>query len=356
MDARIPFGDGGLVVYGLGATGERIVRALLSKGVVISALADARRAGDTICGLPVIGPADLASRDWRDRDCLIGLHNHYVPLPDVASFLEGVGFRRVLGLAGLSGRVDMAGVAGGYWLDFGFSYTAHRSEIEAVSGLLADVQSRRLLEQIIAYRSSGDFAECPVPDRDDEYTPADLPRYREPLRLIDCGAYDGAAIRLFLRAGYRIEHVLAFEPDPANHAALRARIGGDIRATLLPMAAWSSLRSLRFAAGESMASGVADTGEIVVQAAAVDDVAANWAPTLVKMDVEGGEIEALRGMEQTIRAYKPDLCLSLYHTPRHLFEIPLLVASWGLGYRFYLRVHEENTFGVVLYALQTRGA
>jgi len=159
-----------------------------------------------------------------------------------------------------------------------------------------------------------------------------------------------------VQAGYQIEHVLAFEPDPANYAALRAEIGEDMRATLLPMAAWSCVSTLRFSATQSMASGVADCGELLVQAAPVDDVAVDWGPTLVKMDVEGAELEALRGMEQTIRAYRPDLCLSLYHTPRHLFEIPLLVASWGLGYRFYLRVHEENTFGVVLYALQDRGA
>jgi FkbM family methyltransferase len=356
MDDSLPFGGRRLVVYGLGATGERVVRALVERGVRIDALIDARRGGEVLCGAPVVSPSALSGGHWRDADCLVALHNHYVPLADVLALLTRVGFRRILGLAGLSRVIDASGLAGGYWLDFGFSYGAHRNELEAVSAVLADDESRHLLKQVVSYRTTGDLAACPSPSGDDEYTPLGLPRFREPVRLIDCGAYDGAALRRFVQAGYRIEHVLAFEPDPANYAALRAGIGPDMRATLLPMAAWSSVSTLRFAARESMASGVTESGELFVQAAPVDEVAVNWAPTLVKMDVEGAELEALRGMEQTIRAHRPDLCLSLYHTPRHLFEIPLLVASWGLGYRFYLRVHEENTFGVVLYALQDRRA
>lgn len=356
MHDASPFGGRRFLVYGLGAAGERVVRALVARGVRLDALVDARRGGEVFCGVPVLAPTALNDGDWGDADCLVALHNHYVPLADVAALLTLAGFRRVVGLAGLAHAVDTAGLAGGYWLEFDFSYRDCHGELESFSELLADDESRRLLQQVVSYRSSGDLALCPAPSREDEYTPVGLPRYREPVRLIDCGAYDGAAIRRFAQAGYRIEHVLAFEPDPANYAALRARIGTDMRATLLPMAAWSTVRTLRFSTTQSMASGVAEGGGLMVQAADVDDVAANWAPTLVKMDVEGAEMEALRGMEQTIRAHRPDLCLSLYHTPRHLFEIPLLVASWDLGYRFHLRVHEENTFGVVLYALQDRSA
>lgn len=91
---------------------------------------------------------------------------------------------------------------------------------------------------------------------------------------------------------------------------------------------------------------------MTVQCAAVDDLLRGEPVNLVKMDVEGAEVETLRGMERLIRIQRPNLLLSAYHTPGHLHEIAELVASWQLGYRFHLRVHEYNTFGIVLYCLR----
>ena len=70
---------------------------------------------------------------------------------------------------------------------------------------------------------------------------------------------------------------------------------------------------------------------------------------MIKYDVEGAEIEALKGSKETIIKHLPNLAVSLYHKPEHLFKIPLLIKSWNLNYRFYLRLHEYNTYGLVLY-------
>lgn len=186
----------------------------------------------------------------------------------------------------------------------------------------------------------------------DEYTPADLPRYSAPLRLIDCGAYTGVAIEKFLRAGYAIERVAAFEPDLTNFEKLVTKAWPIEQCTLLPLGTWSSHSQLRFSSNGSMGSSLSTEGDTVIQCVKLDDVLHGFAPNLIKMDVEGAEIETLKGMRNIIEKYKPNLCLSAYHTPQHLFEIPLLIKSWNLGYKFYLRVHEYNTFGVVVYCLQ----
>jgi hypothetical protein len=57
-------------------------------------------------------------------------------------------------------------------------------------------------------------------------------------------------------------------------------------------------------------------------------------------------------MEKTISKHRPNLCISVYHKPDDIINIPKLIKSWNLDYQFYLRVHEYNTFGVVLYCLQ----
>ena len=74
-----------------------------------------------------------------------------------------------------------------------------------------------------------------------------MPRYAEPLRLIDCGAFTGVAIQKFLTAGYAIDSAIAFEPDPASFATLAARNFPISRRLNLPLGTWSSTIQLRFA-------------------------------------------------------------------------------------------------------------
>jgi len=64
------------------------------------------------------------------------------------------------------------------------------------------------------------------------------------------------------------------------------------------------------------------------------------------MDIEGAELDALRGAEQTLRAFKPRLAISLYHNKTDLTEIPEYLNALDLGYEFYLdhfTIHNEET-------------
>ncbi len=73
--------------------------------------------------------------------------------------------------------------------------------------------------------------------------------------------------------------------------------------------------------------------------------------TAIKMDVEGGEMSALKGAEAVLRAEKPDLYISLlYHSFDDVFAIPRYIDSLGLGYAFYLGQHSLLPMETVLYA------
>ncbi len=55
---------------------------------------------------------------------------------------------------------------------------------------------------------------------------------------------------------------------------------------------------------------------------------------LIKMDVEGYELETMKGAEKTIKKYKPVLIISLYHTGKDFFEIPKLLKKWVPKYKY----------------------
>lgn len=71
----------------------------------------------------------------------------------------------------------------------------------------------------------------------------------------------------------------------------------------------------------------------------------------LKMDIEGSELNALKGAKEVIRKFKPKLAISLYHKERDLFEIPLYLHKEFGFYKFYLdhySIHQEE---LVLYGL-----
>jgi len=109
--------------------------------------------------------------------------------------------------------------------------------------------------------------------------PFDLPRWLEPMRLIDCGAYDG---------------------DTKLVKRLR-----DFDAICMPCGVSASTSQVRFNAGKGTASKIAVDGKIMIQCVSIDEALPSFGPTLIKMDVEGAESSALSGAERTLRRYRP---------------------------------------------------
>lgn len=343
-----------IVVYGLGSTGRKIVDELLAAGIAIDLILDRDKAGEDYGGIPVLALDEVEEGRLGGRTALIALHNHYVDIQTIHADLLAAGAARVLTPIHLPQLTQGKSRTSGYWLDPDFDYAAHAAGFARARALFADEKSRELFDAILHYRQSGDVTDCPSPSADDEYVPADLPRYAGPLRLIDCGAFTGVAIHKFLEAGYAVDSFIAFEPDAASFAKLAARAFPVSRGLCLPLGTWSSTTRLKFAGDSSMASHLSDDGDVTVQCIAVDDVVRGEAVNLVKLDVEGAEIETLKGMARLVGEQRPNLLVSAYHRPGHLYEIAQLIDDWRLGYRFHLRVHEQNTFGTVLYALQDR--
>jgi FkbM family methyltransferase len=66
----------------------------------------------------------------------------------------------------------------------------------------------------------------------------------------------------------------------------------------------------------------------------------------IKLDVEGAEMDCLRGARESIRRFKPKLAVSLYHKPDDLFEILLYVRDNFPFYSCHLdhyTIHAEET-------------
>jgi FkbM family methyltransferase len=137
----------------------------------------------------------------------------------------------------------------------------------------------------------------------------------EDSNCIDIGAHRGVILKEFIRAAPRGRHV-AFEPLPELAAGLRSRFPGvDVRecalsdgpageATFTYVPAIDGLSGFR---RRSYPPGTR-TREITVATDALDRALADdYVPSMIKVDVEGAELEVLRGALDTLRTHKPTL-------------------------------------------------
>ncbi len=113
------------------------------------------------------------------------------------------------------------------------------------------------------------------------------------MRFVDCGAFNGDTVEALAHAGFQFDAIAAFEPDPDNYAALASRARRHGPAFCFPCGVASSTRMVRFDAGSGMGSREAPDGNTAIQCVALDDAIAGFRPTLLKMDIEGAELDAL---------------------------------------------------------------
>jgi FkbM family methyltransferase len=149
--------------------------------------------------------------------------------------------------------------------------------------------------------------------------------------VYDVGAHVGSMALGAARLVGAVGKVVAFDGDPGNVLRLRensARNGLDARLQIVHAAVWShasaggiSFRQARdgTSQGGVEAEGqrpVLADGEIIrVPAITLDDFVAAGGPLphVIKIDVEGGEFEVLRGAANLLRMQRPFLIVEVHH-------------------------------------------
>ena len=179
--------------------------------------------------------------------------------------------------------------------------------------------------------------------------------------FVDAGAYDGSTIYEFTSwcadLQYNYTKIYGLEPDPDSIAKARKTVekNGLHDVVLVDKAAWSDEQEifLKQAGSGSALSGinVPESGGLYVKTAPIDAIVNDEAVTFIKMDVEGAELEALRGASQTIKKYKPKLAISVYHEPDDIINVLLYINELAPDYRFFLRHHTLIFSETVLYAI-----
>ncbi len=342
-----------LVLFGAGRLGRRTLAGARAVGLEPVAFCDNNTAlwGCEIAGLPVLSLPQAVAKLGKSAAFVITIWggNPNDRMVDRERQLREAGCRTVLHFGLLYWRYPA--LFPHYAANSAHLVLQQIDEVQACAQLWADDASRREYLAQVRWRLHFDFAGLPDPVAGPMYFRDEL---RQPLTdevFVDCGAYDGDSMRSFVaHTAGQFKKIFAFEPDPANFAKLQATSGADSQVSVRQAAVGRANGMIPFSA-EGSASSLAGKGTTQVECLALDSYLEGERPTLIKMDIEGFEPEALAGAREIIQRDAPALAICVYHAQDHLWKIPLQIHSYHPNYKFYLKPHVYDVWDLVCYAI-----
>ena len=325
-----------IVMYGMGNGADKILTVCEKYGIEISDFfaSDGFVRGHSFHGKTVISYSAMKEK-YEGQEPLV-LLSFASSLPDVMALFKHVGEECELYAPDVPVFGDTL-----FTIEF---FEENHERFERVWEMLADEESKRIYENVISYKLTGDIKYLWASESDKRDVYENLINCKDIKSYLDLGAYNGDTIREMLFYNPELEKATALEPDARNFRKLTEYVQTvtKVEINCVNAGAWCENTTLLFDASGNRNAGIVSRGNIVtkikeVAVVSVDSVLDGAAVDYIKYDVEGSEREALLGSAQTIKAHAPTLLVSLYHRSEDLFALPELVKELNAGYSLHLR-------------------
>lgn len=222
----------------------------------------------------------------------------------------------------------------------------HKRELQQVETLLQDDESIKTYHQLLQFRKTRRRKYLKGTYCDHQYFQKDFMKLNTQEAFVGCGGFNGDTANQFAAyTNYKYKHIHIFEPDCNMITELTNNTKHLSDVTIYHYAVWSK-KMMLFIDGKGgpstckVCSKEESTGKI--EAITIDEVFADKEITFLQMDIEGSEMEALKGAEKTIRHQHPLLAICMYHKPDDFYQIPLFIHEVFEGYTFFIRHHCKN--------------
>lgn len=332
-----------VVIFGAGAQGRVVARYLKKLGIKFRCFADndPDKQETLIGGKPVVPPNDTAVVS--------------APIVLIATRNAALSIRR---------QLDEFQTLG---LSFDAFFAVNNMErlSHVRNDLLCDDRSRLSYDAILKTMLTGKNSYCASVAEGNQYFA--LPEFINigNDHFVDAGAYVGDTLEKFIwtTSGVFMK-IYAFEPGEPQFKAMKHRVerlckewavpGSAIICENAGLADKNGSLTITQSSVHANMSLSKDYPEKENQPGTIfchslDKYLAGRPATFIKADIEGMELDMLRGAEETIRRHNPKMALSIYHNPAHLFEIAEYVSSLTPEYRMAVRQHSHVFAESVLY-------
>jgi len=336
-------------VFATQRLGERVCSGLNSSGITVAAFLDNNESkhGTCIDGIPVLPLSALTDKDLP----IVIATTRFTS--SITRQLEDEGFHHVLPYSVMS-LVDAERYPDEIpYIGIQQDFAEHAANYLGLFLSLSDDKSRRVLDGLIRYRLDYDsrYAVSAADEYARQYFDADLIRFSGEDVFADLGGYDGDTVEKFIQfSSGSYAKIYLFEPDSNLLKRATERLKSNKSIEFIEAGAYSKDGELRFATTGRTNGSISDTGELVIPVRKLDSILTG-VPTLIKMDIEGAETDALHGAANLLRTARPKLAIAAYHFAPDLWRLADVVREINPAYRFYLRHYSETGLESVIYAI-----
>ena len=235
------------------------------------------------------------------------------------------------------------------WPEFRTDYAEHRAAYERLYALLSDDKSCEVFRDIVEFRCSANL------DVMANYTDLQDLQYFEPFlnlerdgeTFLDIGGFHGETSLQFVANCPGFNRIHFFEPDFNNRMIAKSNLENIRSVTTYGYGLGSEDKEVSFKSAGSCSSAV-EHGESTIKIKSFDS-AVRADCTFLKIDIEGGELDAINGMSDMIKRCHPKMAISVYHNPTDLRVIPEKIRSIRDDYRLFLRHYTEGVDETVMF-------
>ena len=156
--------------------------------------------------------------------------------------------------------------------------------------------------------------------------------------FVDIGAYTGDTILDYINTYREYKSIYAYEITPSSIDYIKQNLSIYPNIYIRNNAVLDKEETLYIKNNlvSASANTLDDSGELQVHGVTIDDDVLEKV-TMIKMDIEGSELKALKGCVNHIKNDTPKLLISVYHKHGDIIDIPKFIYNINPNYKFYLR-------------------
>lgn len=346
------FLDNKIILYGAGYCGAMFAELLQEKGISVECFFDRnpQKAGKKIMDIMVKEPCEMEMPDeYTVIVCLLKKGETY---QSIKKTLLQLGYVNIIHIYDLRGDREL----------FENQNLVISPDVEKVKenmgkynwlkNMLEDEESKKTLQAILDYMVDGGEFSGQSHSLEEQYFAYDVYQKIENEVVVDCGAFKGEVMEIFLQKNLKFVKYVAIEPDfhYLDIVEEKRNLYEKDKIEIVPLALSNREEVLKMTNYANEDSVVKENGTIEVRATTLDSLAENLPVTFLKIDVEGYEQKVLEGAQVTIKKNLPVIAVAAYHREEDFYEICEMIHRLSKEYSFYLRSY-MNLQETVLYAV-----
>ncbi|PLY06383.1 MAG: hypothetical protein C0625_09600 [Arcobacter sp.] len=347
---KTSFEDKQIILYGAGAMGQMALDFIDKIDIIPKYFIDKNKKGQ-VKNIKILSPFDISVKDKENSLFIICIVK--ASLNEITLELQDFGFKNIIHFYDYSNLFLSDFLTNGW-----DKFTLSNEEIEKIKFILKklshDEISTKHYLQFLWWRLKKieKVYENVSILHDKKYFNAPcFVKLNSVERYLDVGAHHGTTIQHFLEASNNnFDFIWAIEPDINNFDILKSSITNisSSKISLYNNAISNKEGNLKFIDKLSFASKIDIKGIKEVKTNKIDNL--NLNPTIIKLHIEGQELNALKGAKKTIEKHRPIIMVLADHNEDGLYDIPNFLINIT-NYELFFYLHDYCGNSAIFYAI-----